>query len=308
MKNNALYFQSSNKFNWKKLALVYVCALLSAFVLGYLYILLNTYLPYVIISFFLAIGFGMGLTFIITFGLELSENRNKQTKVVLASVVGVFAWCSQWCAYIMMAQDGEFPSFSLYMYDFWAVMMPGEFFGTMYEISEVGFWSIFDYTPTGIMLALVWLLEFGIIAGIPFWTQYSAVEKPYSETQNKPYNTKTFDLAFSSVSDTEKDKFIAKVENNPLETIKTMGYGFDFAFSLLSLHDLEGETKQYLSLDNIVIKLDSEGKEEKEVNNVFQYLTIDNGTAANLLAYILQNQENDENIAEDETTEDENEV
>lgn len=275
MDNKSLFYQESGKINFLGLLFSVIIYGLVAMILGYVYSALIAFIPFIYINFFITIGVGIALGFMVRLLVRITHNRNKRSKIILAIVFGLLFNFFQWIVYILNIANGELPDISYYLESFVWFANPKNFFGAIATINSVGAWAIFGTTFTGIPLALVWIIEAFIIIGLPVMAIYKTKTYPYSEFLNKWYPKYTLLKDFESVSTV--NKMIRDLQKDPLKSIQDLKYGSGSRHTKIHVFYLKNEKYQYLTFENIFIEKRGEGKRHSEI--IINNYRIDKRTA-----------------------------
>ena len=102
------------------------------------------------------------------------EKVARPLAAVVGFLAGVSALYTSWAIYlhaVFARAAAGFPS------SFWMMAHPGGVLVAMLKVNEVGVWTVRGAHPTGIVLALFWLLEAGLIIGVTTWAELDGVNK-----------------------------------------------------------------------------------------------------------------------------------
>ncbi len=166
-------YQHSGKFEAPGPLLALAAAVVAGFPLGYLYAYLIKWDPFIYVNFLASLGYG----FVFGFGsgqiLKRFKVRNNGLAWVTGISSGVIALYFAWNGHVHACFDGS-PFF----------LFPGEMFDAMKVLYAQGTWSIHGEAPvSGVLLAMVWVVEGGIIVGFCTLVCHGAVgTTPFCET------------------------------------------------------------------------------------------------------------------------------
>lgn len=279
MDDKIAFYQESNKVNLSGFIIAYLAILAVALICGYFYTVLIIFVPLLYFNFFITIGFGLFLGYLVRVLIKLTHNRNKTSHLILAFVAGFLANYFQWIAFIIYAFDGEIPSFRDYLANLSWVIEPQMFFSTIGKINRIGLWSVFGITFSGVILTLVWIFELITIIIIPILMVYKSKTYPYSEDLGKWYKKYTLSDDYKAVAGI--NSIIENLQKDACETINQLGRGIGWKYSKVHVYFLENEQNQYLDFENIYIGQGGRGK--KNTSTPISNFKITNKTAKLIL-------------------------
>jgi hypothetical protein len=165
-------------------------------VLSTVYIYLIHYIPFIYANFFITIGCGLAIGFVINHASNLGKLRS----VPIAAGSAVVAVCIlkyvQWCVYIPLVFDVTIDGGERFLATLELLIAPLLVFELGQIINEAGVWSFSvgysssgDGIPvSGVMLAFVWITEFAIILLTACIAAKDKVKSPFSEESNDWYS------------------------------------------------------------------------------------------------------------------------
>lgn len=129
------FYQHSGQMTAYGPLLVVVGGVVSALILGFLYMALMFYIPYLIAKWALMVGMTAGLSFVIAELAKVGKIRSPLLVLVLGGLIGTFAWYCSWVSlYQIMVEGSPFE---------WN---PLELFVLATHVGQVGRWE--DIGPT----------------------------------------------------------------------------------------------------------------------------------------------------------------
>ncbi|MEZ4955431.1 MAG: hypothetical protein R2825_17855 [Saprospiraceae bacterium] len=288
MQNDYSYYQESNQFNLRGIALSGLISLFAALLLGYFYTILTLLIPLIYVMVFITIGLGFVMGLIVKFSIKLCHIRHQQSKLGLAIASGLFANYFQWAAFLAYVFLGSFPSFTDYLSHLGWIFSPKEFFMVIHEINKSGMWSLFGVQVNGLLLAIIWIFEFAIILAVPILMVFQTTVYPYSEKLGKWYKKYTLFDDFEPIFSTQQ--MIPALQTDALSAIKNLQPGSGWRYSKIHILYLEEEENQYLSIEKFYIENRGAGKKNQEmlINN----LSIDKRTADLIMKNFKHKREN----------------
>jgi len=113
------------------------------------------YMNFIVLNIIVALLCGTFIAVITVFGGNTGKVNNRFTHTLFGFVFGLIAVYTSWVIW-------------LYAISGWDALFfqPSEILDIIVMISDVGVWSIFEFTPTGNILLTFWGLEAITIAGI----------------------------------------------------------------------------------------------------------------------------------------------
>jgi hypothetical protein len=191
-------------------------------ILGLIYAYCIWYIPFIYINLFIAIGFGFGVGFIITFfAVKLGKVRNKMLATVfgiLGALIALYFHWSVWADLVINAGESYGSSrigITVSNIEFFQVFKlacnPAVLFELIGEINKVGTWGISAIPVSGIFLSLIWIIEAGIVIAVSFIMTRNASQIPYCEIHNDWFKEhKIPELNFIE----DKEKMLSSIEND----------------------------------------------------------------------------------------------
>lgn len=281
-----MYYSPSNKMpSWGVLVLLFF--VFAAFpIISIIYTYAGWYIPYIYIKFFLTLGFGFAIAFIINKGVKFGKIRNPKIVkwvVIIGSFLALYIhWCL-YCSLILNAGEShEYGNFrNGYSFTETAfngnmflglILNPKIVFELISSLFSSGTFSIFGLVPKGFFLGLFWTIELLIILGIPFLIADQANE-PYSETNNQWMKSELMDKKSNYVIDIDKTK--SELENGNYQFLLNPNFeeNLEDNYATLKVYSSEGDENQYLTLINNV-KTNEKGKENIKEDLIIQKLFI----------------------------------
>lgn len=279
MEKQETFYKESGVINPIGFSLASSIYLIAAIVIGYFYSALIVFIPLIYVNFFITVGLGILLGFIVRIAVRLSHNRNKKSQIIQALLLGLLLNYFQWVAYILYAYNESIPTFANYLGSLFWIFNPSSFFGSIAEINRVGLWSMFGMTFNGFALTLIWIVEALIIIAGPTVGILTTKVYPFSELLNKWYTKYTLKYDFESV--TGSNKQVESLKNDPVQSIKAMGNGTAFRYTKVHVFYLKDEENQYLTFERVFIE--GRGKGKKKSTITINNLRINNSAAETIL-------------------------
>jgi hypothetical protein len=279
-----MYYVESGNINLIRLVLSYVFGLLISFLFGYFYTFLTLIIPFVYFNIVITVVVAFNLGLICNVINRFSHNRNKKSRIIFAVIVGLFANFFQVTTFIVKVYYGQIPSVGLYLSYIHIFFNPINIFYGLSEINQVGTWSFLSIPFNGIILTVVWVIEFLIIWVVPIVVVLTAKQYPYSELLKKRYRKYTLFKDFESIS--SSSAVVDDLLVDPKKTIENLEKGIGYRHSKIHVYFLEGEESQYLTIEKIHIENKGSGYKMKSI--VLPHFKISNSDAK----YILEKFQN----------------
>lgn len=289
------YYQPSGRFSVPGVLLMLVGGLLAAVPLAFAYVYAIWYIPLIYVNFLVTLGFGLGLGWVLKRLVKLGKIRNPKLVGWLSFGVGVWAWYVQWCVYLtLLAGAGETESFgsrasithTSFEPEFFlgALGSPVAVLGMLPKIAENGTWSIFGVGVSGIFLYLIWLIEFGAITLFSTTVPLDQASTPFSETALEWAEKTTLPQSAAPFYDPAATRTALEAANwQHLQLLPADAEPAPFG----RLHVYQSPKDPdccYLSLENVTIERDKNGKPSEKTTDVVQYLRLSPVTCQELHA------------------------
>ena len=283
---NPLYYQPSGRFTVSGLLGFLLAGLLAAVPLAFVYVYAVWYIPFIYLNFLFTLGLGFGLGLVLRIMTKVGRLRNPRLVGVLGVVVGLWAWYVQWCVYItLLAGAGEVEEFgsrfsvahTSFDFDVFLgfLLSPGEVLSILPALAEEGTWSLFKVAVSGVFLYLIWLIEFVVILIFSWLMPQTQAAEPYSEVAGQWAEKQTLPGPAAHLPDTAAAK--AALEAADWEHLQPRPAHMDATAPFARLHIFRSPADPdccYLSLENVTIELDKDGKPSEKAVDVLEYLRI----------------------------------
>lgn len=279
----SLYYQPSNKMPLGGVLLFLLGGVLAAAVLAFVYIYAIWYIPFVYINFFLCLGFGLVLGAVLMLLARAGKLRSPTGVGLLALLVGLAAVYLQWSVYLTLLFNSETTgtgrsadtstSFNAALFAD-VLTHPGAMWEAIGKINETGTWSLKGATPSGVFLAIIWIIELLIILGGAYLLARSQATEPFSEAANEWADEETLPHPIGYAQDAAQVR--TALETGQYQTLTPhMAQSEVDPFARLKLHRAPNDSNcQYLTLENVTTKVDDKGKATQSTATVVEHLAI----------------------------------
>jgi len=168
------FYKHSGKFGIHGPLLALMAAVIAAFPLGLAYSYLIKWIPFIYLNFLITAGYGFVFGLLTSVLMKFGKVRNNAVAFISSVGVGLIAWYGSWNGCVHALVDGV-P---------W-LLTPGQILRVMKVLLQEGSWGIgfSSHEPvTGILLAIVWIAEAGIMVGLSTIAGLSSVmQTPFCE-------------------------------------------------------------------------------------------------------------------------------
>jgi hypothetical protein len=285
-----MYYSPSGKMPPMGILILLFFILFAFPLISIAYTFISWFIPYIYIKFFITVGFGLAMSFIINFGVKVGKIRNPQIvkwMVIIGAILAIYIHWSLYCSLLINAGESHEYGSLRHGYNFTETTFnknlflgllssPSIVFELISSLYKSGTFSIFGFAPKGFLLAFFWLTELLIILGIPYLISEQASE-PFSEKNNSWMKNETLDKKSNYILDIDKTK--SELENNDFNFILNPDFkeNLIYKYSTLKIYSSEGDQNQYLTLINNIMT-EEKGKESIKEDFVVQKLFISKPT------------------------------
>jgi len=262
-----VYYSPSGRFPAWGLGLLGAIALVAGLVVGWLYGLAAWYNPFIYINFVLLIAAVMGLGMAVGIGVDMGHIRNPWVASAAGMLAGAVALYVAWAVYgnALLGSGGEegMPS----------AFHPVVLLGIVLTALENGLWSIRTFTPTGVVLAGIWLVEAAALVLGPAVLVFEAAQQPYCEDSGAWFESVYKELA---IGDAE-DALVRQVaEQGRIHELASMPEPQGDTWVSASLKAVGGaRPRGALSLHRHTRTVDAKGNESVDSTPIVQALLLD---------------------------------
>lgn len=245
--------------------------------LSILYVALQWFIPFIYLNFFITLGLGFGVYWMLSFMQRTAKVRNAAIAGGIGLFAGLVALYSQWALYVSLMEqvDGTvlyFAKTSFNLDNYIAVFTsPFRMFAEIGLLNEIGTFSIKSAVVSGIVLWIVWAIEAVMIVALPAFLLYVHAKNPYSEVNDTWMDETKWDLHLKYIEDT--DAFKQAVENGNYDAIKNLtGNDDETKFSTITGYNSPGDENMYITIKNHLITYDKKGEKTEDDTVVVEHL------------------------------------
>ena len=257
-------------------ALVIFCSLITILFFSYFYSLIINYLPIIYFNIILVIVYGFIISYVSRLFNIIFKIRNRMKSIIITIILSIFAVYFQWVSYLYIISSENFSLFMVFEdlgFFFKILFRPDLVLNNILDINKVGLWSIgtSGIHLNGLFLWLIWLAEAAIIiyVSVKKYTTFNLI--PFSEKNNKWFKKEVIDFDFEHIS--FKKDFVESFASNPFETISELKRGNGLRHSKITMYTSETESKNLITIDNIIVT--QRGKGKKDITNVLKLCYVD---------------------------------
>ncbi len=276
-KTNLDFYKESGIAAPLSITLVILCSLITILFFSYFYSFLINYLPIIYFNIVLVVIYGFIISFTCRIFHVVFKIRNRKKSIIITTLLSIFGVYFQWVSYLFIISSENFSLFMVFdnlEFFFEILFRPDLVLKNIIDISKIGLWSIGTsrINLNGIFLWLIWLVEATIIVyvSIKKFTTFNQI--PFSEKDNKWFKKELIDFDFEHIS--FKKDFVENFASNPIESIESLKRGDGIRHSKVAMYTSETESKNIVTIDNIIIT--QRGKGKKDITNVLKLCYVDN--------------------------------
>jgi hypothetical protein len=270
------YYNESGNYNPLGMFFYVSTSLITLLILAYIYSLIITFLPFIYLNFLIVIGFGLTISVVSRIFSLVFKIRNQKKTIIVTIILAFFSVYFQWVCYIFIVSYENF-DFTYIFKDTWffieILIRPDLIISDIIEISKIGLWSIgsSDLFIRGFILWIIWFIEAVAIIFLA-WNNFKNFNiLPFSERDNNWYKKEIIDFDFEYIA--FKRNFIDEFQSKGFDSIRDLKRGDGIRHSKVTLFTSETETKNIITIDNIMFT--QRGKGKKDITNVLKLCYVD---------------------------------
>ncbi|RUT68109.1 hypothetical protein D0817_22550 [Flavobacterium cupreum] len=287
------YYKPSGKFSLIFILYFFLVSVTAFPVLGLIYAYCIWYIPFVYINFFITLGFGFLIGFVVAlFVIKKGKVRNPLLGFFIGLTAAFLALYLHWAIWIdLVINAGEsYGSDRIgitvsnieFLQVFSLIFRPDLVLEYISQVNENGTWGIRGATASGAFLWVVWSIEFIIVITISGFLSYLEAKKPFSESTNSWYEEITLP-ALSYIED--QQQMIADIVASNHTSFDLLSKDIDSEVDSHSVFTLykSKSGKNYLSVDNKTSKVDDKGNVKFDSDEIVEYIAINSELSKLLL-------------------------
>ena len=247
---------------------------------AWIYAWLTIHMPLVLLNVGVTLVFALGMGLPTRYAARCGRARNPVWMGRLGMALGLSAWYVQAAAWIAILETDATPLSSRAAYlaahlaDFAGVLAdPHHVLRVALDVVDAGAYSIAGMRVRGGLLAAFWLAELALLAGVPYALGRMTAAEPFCEESGGwmpetelPRKFEYIDrpAAAAALLAEEPDQFFSVVESCPQAAPER--------YAVLYLY--RGRGDPYVSLKNVTVRTDQQGKRQVSKELVIDYLRL----------------------------------
>jgi len=247
------YYRHSGVWRPRGAALGFGLGALAAGLSAGLYAYLALFIPLAgVVSFVLAVGFGMFLGLATGVGLRLGHVRHSGVAGGVGALVSLLGLYMAWAFWISARGAVDMSGLEL-------TVSPGALWTAVAAVGRSGSWSVAGIAPSGLGLFGFWLLEALLVGATAVFLARSAIAGPYCE-RCQGWTRATPSVA--TVAATERALLVERLEAGQIALLEELGPSAPDATCWLSI-DLDScarcDDLHALSVNEVTVNVDERG-------------------------------------------------
>lgn len=261
-------YRHSGKFGVHGPVLAMLAAIVIGYPLGIAYAYLIKWIPFIYLNFFITVGYGLAFGLLVVWTMRFAKVRNTAIGVLSGFAAGGIALYFAWNGYLHTMV--EHPPL---------VFSPGQIFAVMKILYAEGSWGIGLLSSsgpvTGVLLAFFWAGEAAIIVGAATLLGLGAISQtPFCEQHGCWLDEEKKIDKLDVFNHPDQIAAFQAGDISPLEAAHPrVPAGGQFA-RLTLRHSSRCDEFCTLSIDNVTVTLDKEGKPQERVQNIVTNLQL----------------------------------
>lgn len=272
-----LYYKPSGKFNPIGFFALFLITVVTGSLTSLLYLFLVAKIPSAKLSVFLPFLMG-GLLGAISYQVARFFKLRSRLTIMVGAGLGIIVYnYFKWAFFISnVFTESYISEFTKIIAD------PALMIDSIKLINEYGTWGFNDEVAvTGTVLAIIWILEFLLLAGVHFAVLKDGSSLPFIESENAwaHKSNVAFYATYFSVKEMR-----ARIEQNPqilLDYIQAPTDLYSQNHVEINIFHSSDFNENYIDVSEVTIS-QKKGKEDRTVTRVIKYLSVSREVAASL--------------------------
>lgn len=242
-----------------------MAAVATAFPLGFAYAYIGNWIPFILARVLVTGAYGFAFGMLGMWLLKRGQVRNNSFALFSGAFIGLAALYFQWNGHVHYLAKGAPP-----------LLFPDEILGVMKVLLKEGSWGLKNSgNVTGVMLAIVWVVEAGIILGFAVLMPFGTISAtPYCEATRCWLDQERKISTLEAFTDETQIAALKRDDLGPLLKAKPRAPE-STSFARITLkHSPKCQTFYTLRLDNITTQLDKEGNAKEKVTELVRDLML----------------------------------
>ena len=243
---------------------------------AWIYAWLTIHMPLLLLNAVVTLAFALGLGLATRYAARCGQARNPLWMGRLGLALGLAAWYAQAAAWIAILETDASPLATpvAHLANFAAMLLdPHHVLRVALDVVDSGAYSIAGMRVRGGLLVALWLAELALLAGLPYALGRMSAAEPFCEESGGwmpetelPRKFEFIDRPAAAVAllAEEPDGFFSVVESCPQPNPER--------YALLFVY--RGRGDPYISIKNVTVRVDKEGKQHLSKELVIDYLRL----------------------------------
>ncbi|WP_272149495.1 hypothetical protein [Tenacibaculum aiptasiae] len=242
------------------LSLVLIFGILITLFASYFYSLIVTFMPLIYFNFILGLVFGYSISQISYLLNRVFKIRNRKKSIIITLTLAILGVYFQWVSYFYIISVEEVKLVIDTNFFIQILTRPDLLIENIIILNKTGSWELFGFLIKNFSLSIIWILEATIIILMAYSGYKNINIEPFSESTNKWYKKLYIDKDFEQIH--LKKDFIEHFNNSVFDTINSLKYGNANRYSRIYIYYLKSETRSLISIENVLISHNDNGKKE----------------------------------------------
>lgn len=262
---NFASYKHSGRFDLSNLVMIPLVAVVAACPLGFAYAYVGNWIPFILARVLVTGAYGFAFGMLGIWLLKRGHVRNNTFALFSGALIGLVALYFQWNGHIhYLAKDAP------------PLLFPDQILGVMKVLLKEGSWGLKNSgNVTGVMLAVVWIVEAGLILAFSALMPFSAISStPYCEVTRCWLDQERKIETLEAFTDEAQLAAFKQNDLGPLSKAKPRVPG-SASFGRITLkHSPKCQTFYTLRLDNVVTQIDKDGNVKETANELVRDLML----------------------------------
>ena len=278
------YYQPSGKFSPSSFLYFTLTAAIIIPILALAYTYLIWYIPFFYINLFITAGFGFAVGMAIShLAVKIGKVRSSTVALIFGLLGGLIALYFSWAIWVDLvfntgesygnSRIGITTSNIKFLQVFGLILNPDTLFELISEINKTGTWGLRSTPVSGIILTIIWVIEFLIVLIMSIIFPYLKAKTPFCEENNKWFNKEVLP-AFNYIKNPKE--MIANLENanqNSFINLQQSTTSKNESHSIFTLYSSE-KGESFLSIENKKAKTNDKNEIVFDYDEFVEYITI----------------------------------
>jgi hypothetical protein len=260
------YYRSSGRVPFGAILLMQLAGGLTAALCAAIYAAIEWWNPFIYLTFLATFVFGFATGYAVNAAARIGKVRSRMFTGLIGTAAGILGVYLTWVFY----------SYCLFRFGLKVELMlwnPLDLWDLMRQIMENPVWEMRGFKPEGWMLAVLWLLEAGIIIGTSAMAAL-ADDKPFCDPCDT-WTDSTVSGAIMPVTDPEALRRDLEAEKYGVLDDLMAEPASPTNFYQAMIHSCPRcEESNFLTVSHVTITTDSEGNPQSKAEPVVKYLRI----------------------------------